>query len=378
MESSFSGKFTSSGGNTVFAIGSLLSSIIDNASDGIVIMDPAGKILRCNIRFMGIYGTSKSDVLHKNIKEIGDANSENVWRAILEKLKGADQVIFEVEQGECVYEANANVIKSKEGVVFIEAIYRDITERLKHDQQMMVAQKMISVGTLASGIAHDIRNTLLTLQSFVDYIENTCLPIVPEIRDVLPIMRREIKNGAATVSELLKFASNQDPVFELLDLNDIVNRVGLMCSKTLTHAKLKVKQRQDVLMILGNDHMLMQALTNLVINAYDAIATNDGTITITTDAVLKDMGDRGRVRAAMLSVADTGIGIARDHIQRIFDAYFTTKGNETSRSGSGLGLVMVHRAVKKHGGEITVESVLGKGSVFTIYIPIATETQGAA
>jgi signal transduction histidine kinase len=256
--------------------------------------------------------------------------------------------------------------------IFIEnaQLFSDLKKTLSElkqaQDQIIQAEKLRAMGEMASGVAHDFNNVLaailgniqLLLHSFDHYGPN-------EIRERLKTIEKASKDGAETVRRIQDFTGRRrDKEFIPLFLNDIVNEVAAIteprwkdqAQKKEIHIEL-IKHLGEVSPILGNPSELREVLTNILFNAVDAMPQG-GKIIFSTQP-----HSEGWVE---LRIADTGIGMTEEVKRRIFDPFFTTKGV----TSSGLGMSVSYGIIKRHGGEILIESELGKGTTFILHLPI--------
>ena len=251
---------------------------------------------------------------------------------------------------------------------------RQVEEEKKRLQaQLQQAQKMEAIGTLAGGIAHDFNNILTTVLGYSDLIlidEN----LSPEVAKKVRVIETAARKASSLVSKLLSFARRGSIEPVPFDINQVVNETVEMLSRIISN-DITIKRSFNVRIppVMGDVNQVEQILMNLIINAKDAISGN-GEITISTSTVeLSSEGfslpaDIRKGQYVKLSVSDTGKGIPEEHRERIFEPFFTTQG---VGKGTGLGLAMVYGIVKEHGGYITVDSEIGVGTTFDIYLPVA-------
>jgi signal transduction histidine kinase len=250
------------------------------------------------------------------------------------------------------------------------ALRNELEERERLEEQLRHAQKMEAVGQLAGGIAHDFNNLLTVIRmSHTTLAETVALP--GEARDALRDASDASDRAAALTQDLLAFSRKQALQRTEVAASDILGSVERMVRRVAEAGiRLEVRATPEVGVVLADRHQIEQVLLNLAINACDAMG-NRGTLTISADAVELSGGDAGRhpMRAGTyvrVMVTDTGTGMDEVTRRSVFEPFFTTK--EVGR-GTGLGLAVAHGIVTQHGGQIDVESELGKGSTFTVLLP---------
>jgi len=360
----------------------ILQTLYDNANDGIVTMDVNGLIINVNEKAMEMYGFSKEQMLGLNISLLEMEKNKNLWEERMQRLIEGESLIFETEHyrkdgSTIVVEVSAKAIRVG-GDTFIQSILRDITEKKRLRSQLLHAQKMESIGTLAGGMAHDFNNILSAILGFTDIILHDESP-TPSIADKLRVVESSARKGSVLISKLLSFSRRGHMDAVTFNMNDIIEEMtemlGRLIPKTIT---VKTELNRDVPAISGDVSQIEQMVMNLVINARDAMP-DGGTIRIKTTIASLDDGSLpilAGIRSGSyvhLSIRDTGVGIPEGYLDRIYEPFFTTKD---VGKGTGLGLAMVYGIVKDHKGYITVESEQGKGTVFHVYLPTG-EAPGA-
>ena len=233
-------------------------------------------------------------------------------------------------------------------------------EELKRSQDIISrADRLSALGTLAAGIAHEIRNPLVAIQTFFQLAPDR-LADEEFFTSFLSMTSNEVKRISDLITELLSFARSPTRSLALLNLNDTVDRVVTLLDPEARKHRLKLRRdlASDLPSVLADADQIKQVLINLVLNAIQATQAG-GAVTVTSRPLRhKD------VPGAQLEITDTGVGMARDQLDHIFDPFFTTKDK-----GTGLGLAIVHQIVREHGGTIVVNSCPGGGTTFLIDLP---------
>ncbi len=267
---------------------------------------------------------------------------------------------------------------------FIDGVLFDITEarrveeeRLKLVDQLRQVQKLEAVGTLAAGIAHDVRNVLTAVLGSVDVAE-TCRGDEGKLLGALDDVRSAATECGRVVDSLVTFTRRESSQMAALDLAAVVRRAIPLMRPTLPDSiKVTTDVRAEQAFVWGNASHLHQVLLNLALNARDAMP-DGGTLRVSLDlpptggANGSDIDAEGLVR---LIIEDTGVGMPRDVRERAFEPFFTTK---TRERGTGLGLAMVHGIIQEHRGDITIDSHVGRGTRFTITLPRCRPPSGGA
>jgi PAS domain S-box-containing protein len=251
----------------------------------------------------------------------------------------------------------------------------DVTERLNLEAQLRQAQKMESVGQLAAGVAHDFNNILTIIQGHAGLL-NSESKLDPDLAESTRQIAIAAERAANLTRQLLMFSRKQIMQPQLLNLNEVITNVSKMV-RALTGEQVALKRQfmDELPPIYADAGMMEQILVNLSVNARDAMPRG-GTLTVMTHFVEIDQGYVHRHPEAKpgnfvcLSVSDTGHGMDAATLARVFEPFFTTK--EIGK-GTGLGLATVYGIVKQHQGWAEVESQVGQGTTFKVYLPVATK-----
>ena len=255
----------------------------------------------------------------------------------------------------------------------IVGMAEDITDRRQLEEQFRQAQKMEAIGQLAGGVAHDFNNILAAIMMQAD-MAGSVDGIPQEAADYLDDIRGAAERAANLTRQLLAFSRRQVMQPRSLDINESVNSLGKMLTRLLGEdVRLQMNLHPAPIGLQADAGMLDQVLLNLVVNARDAMPSG-GRITIGTALRQVTAEEASEIegaapgRYACLSVSDTGGGIAPENLERIFDPFFTTK---EAGKGTGLGLATVFGIVCQHGGWVTVDSAVDKGTTFEVFLPAA-------
>jgi signal transduction histidine kinase len=240
---------------------------------------------------------------------------------------------------------------------------REEIQRL-HRTQFSRAEHLATLGELAAGLAHEIRNPLAGISGVIEIIGRDLPPQSPA-REVLKEVRHEVQHINRIVTDLLDTARPKPAQFRLEDLNATAEHTVVFARQQVHSRPIQIELvRDDSLPPVQHDHrQIHQVLLNLVLNGIQAI---DG-----SGQVRMQLGRRGEF--ATVSVSDSGKGISPEHLPNIFRPFFTTKGH-----GTGLGLSLAQRMIEDHGGRIEVQSRLGEGTVFTVFLPLLSAAAAPA
>jgi two-component system, cell cycle sensor histidine kinase and response regulator CckA len=255
----------------------------------------------------------------------------------------------------------------------------DVSERLSLEAQLRQSQKMDSIGQLAGGIAHDFNNLLTVINGHASLLLASEKPS-PKGADSLKEIVEAGKRASALTRQLTTFSRKQEFHPQVVDLNEVVNHITKMLRRILGEdVALQADFSPGLPSIKADLGMIEQVLLNLAVNSRDAMPRG-GQLRIQTSAVTLDPAaaqqnpEAAPGRFVRLSFSDSGCGIAPENLGRIFEPFFTTKGLDR---GTGLGLATVYGIVKQHQGWITVQSRLGEGTSFQIFLPASNERGGA-
>ncbi len=358
------------------------ASMIDEATDAILVRDLEGRITYWNRGAATLYGWSAEeaigqsarDLLHSEPAAFNDATtlvlSDGAWSGELKKTtRTGDEVTVD---------ARWTLLRDEIGAPkSVLSINTDVTERRKLEAQFFRAQRMESIGTLAGGIAHDLNNLLAPIVMAVSVLKK--FEKREKMLAVLTNIERSAKRGTELVKQVLSFGRGIEGSRVPVRLVDITSEIEAIISSTFPkNIILEEDLASDLQLVVGDPTQLNQVLLNLCVNARDAMPDGGRLMISGKNASIDEQYasmNRGvsAGRYVVLSVADEGCGMPKEVMDRVFDPFFTTK--DTGK-GTGLGLSTVSGIVRSHSGFINVHSEVGVGSVFRIYLPAAAELHG--
>ena len=360
-----------------------LFTAIEQATDAIFITDLQGNIQYVNPAFERITGYTKEDVHGEKPSLFRSEEYDAVYIQRLQETLARGENwggrLTKRRKDGTPYEEDVTVTPVRDAsgtIVNFVGVKRDVSREAQLQRQLLQAQKMEAVGTLAGGIAHDFNNLLQAITGYSELLMGGKKQGDPEFDDLKRIYDSS-KRGADLVKSLLLFSRKVQPELRPVDLNHEIVEVQKLLSHTITKTiKIDLRLSGKLESILGDTSQIGQVLMNLGVNARDAMP-DGGTLTIETTNVQLDK-DYCAVHPevepgpyVLLAVSDTGQGIDKETLSQIFDPFFTTK--EVGK-GTGLGLATVFGIVKQHGGQITCYSEPGQGTTFKIFFPaIQTE-----
>ena len=370
-------------------------SIIENIEEGYFELDLKGNLIFHNNSVCKIAGYDPEELRGINYKEYSNQQvSENMFKVFNQMFRTkkptmiADfEIITKAGNTMQIDLSAAPIIDDNSKVIGFRGLMRDISERnraelerRKLEEKLQQAQKMKAIGTLAGGVAHDLNNILSGIVSYPDLILMD-LPSDSPLIEPIHTIRESGKKAAAIVQDLLTLARRGVSVSEVMNLNDLVSEYlsSPQFEKLKSyHPNVKVESQLDsaLLNVMGSPVHLSKTVMNLVSNAAEAMPEG-GSIEIKTKNKYIDLPINGNDDVVegdyiVLTVSDSGIGIAPDDINRIFEPFYTKK--VMGRSGTGLGMAVVWGTVEDHKGYIHIESEEGKGTTIELYFPVTRET----
>jgi two-component system NtrC family sensor kinase len=351
-----------------------MNKIVQSSPDSITATDMKGNILIYNQAAEETLGYKASEVIGKmNISKI---YPEGLARKVMQMLRSEEYggvgrlnsypMVYVRRDGEVVegnlsaaiiYDANGKEIASVGSFV-------DLTDRLKMEralrdtqEQLLQSEKLAAMGRLTSQIAHELNNPLYGIMNTLELLKTEIAPDNKR-RKILEMALSETIRLSDLLRKMLSFSKPDQEERHPVDINSVLDEILLLHEKQLKENDINIKSKfaKDIGLVNASKNQLRQVFLNMVANARDAMP-NGGTFTVTT------CEDSNKV---FVEINDTGIGIRKENIDRIFDSFFTTKGEV---KGVGLGLSVCYGFIKDHGGDIEVESQEGVGTTFTITLP---------
>ncbi|MFB2897757.1 PAS domain S-box protein [Aerosakkonemataceae cyanobacterium BLCC-F50] len=351
------------------------AALLDIATDAIFVKDINSKILFWNQGAQRLYGWTAAEAIGKNTHDFlykNPINRQQIQQTLLAKGEWQGELRQVTKTGkEIIVESRWTLVYDEAGnPKSILVVNTDITEKKQLEAQFLRAQRMESLGTLASGIAHDLNNILAPILMAVQLLE---LQLKDErSMRLLPILKNNAKRGAELVKQVLSFGRGIEGDRTIVQIRHLIAEIRHIAKETFPKSiELSIDLSAELSTVLGDATQLHQVLMNLCVNARDAMP-NGGTLTICAENIWIDehyakLNIDAQVGSyIVLTIADTGMGIPGEIIDRIFEPFFTTK--ELGK-GTGLGLSTVMGIIKSHGGFINVYSELGKGTEFKVYLP---------
>ena len=358
----------------------LLNVTLRSIGDGIITADIDAKIVLINKVTEKMTGWSQSEAVGRPIEEVFNIIDEETGRP-------ANNLINEViSTGRTVTLANHTVLIARDGtrygiedsgapifdkeseVIGAVLVYRDVTEKRRVAEDLLKVKKLESLGILAGGIAHDFNNILAAILGNISLALTTTDP-KDENYELLQESEKASLRAKGLTQQLLTFSKGGDPVKKIAAIDDVVkDSAGFVLH--VSNVRIDFNFAESLWPAEIDSGQISQVIQNIIINAGQAMP-DGGSIAIDCSNYGLESSETIPLRPGnyiKIVIKDQGFGIPADSLEKIFDPYFTTK-----EKGSGLGLAITHSIVSKHGGYISVDSELGQGTIFTIYLPASQE-----
>ena len=354
------------------------AALLDKAQDAILVRDLEHRIIYWNKSAERMFGWSAAEAVGRNSLELISKHDGpkflEALQATLAKGEWKGELCQTTKSGGVVtVEGRWTLVRDAQGSAkSILVLATDITERKRLDAQFLRAQRLESIGALASGIAHDLNNILAPIMMSVHLLQES----VTNERDarLIETLRTGVQRGADMVKQILSFTRGEQGARCAIHLKHVIYEVSKITRETFPRKiQIKTSVANDLWPVLADTTQLHQVLMNLCLNARDAMPEG-GTLTIQAENLLLDPQSAERPPEAragsylVVTVEDTGDGIPPEIVANIWEPFFTTKA---PGQGTGLGLSTVANIIKGHGGFIRLESQPGQGSRFRIFLPAA-------
>jgi PAS domain S-box-containing protein len=344
-------------------------ALIDDASEGILLADLKGNLLEANKKMIYLLGYSLDELLGLNLVNIHPAEElERIQAAFEDNIVNhygqLNNTLLLCRDGKKIPVDITGTLVRYAGKAVIQAIYKDISERRKIEEERLLLSKLESLGGLAGGIAHDFNNILTAILGNIGLaiLEGQ---IAPKVLDRLSQAEQACLRAQALSRQLLTFAKGGTPIKKIISIGKLLKEsVGLNLSGSKSRGELSIPD--DLWSVEADEGQISQVISNLLINA-DQAMPGGGVIKIKAENILVEDEPNlpiAKGKCVKLTITDEGTGISSKYLDKIFDPYFSTK-----QKGSGLGLTTAYSIIKNHNGHISVESQLGVGTTFQIYFP---------
>ena len=364
-------------------------NILDGIEEGYFEVDHRGSPVFFNEAMSKILGYSADELMAKNFREYTNPKTAQkltrIFSTIYETGRPARVLNYEVitkDGTKKILYLSASLMRDADRKpIGFRGIIQDVTDQLIAEKQreqlanqMLHAQKMEAIGTLAGGIAHDFNNLLMGFQGNLSLMLMDVDPKHPHY-DYLMNMEDYVKRGSELTQQILGFARGGKYEVKATDLNELLEKSSEMFSRTRKEIPIHKQFQMDLWPVEVDRGQIEQVLLNMFVNAWQAMPTG-GKLFLETENLILGENNRQKHYAlepgkyVRISVTDTGVGMDKSTRERIFEPFFTTK--EVGR-GTGLGLASAYGIIKNHNGIIDVESEIDQGTTFKIYLPISNK-----
>ena len=360
------------------------AALLNIATDAILVRDLQSKILFWNQGAERFYGWKAEEALGQDASKLlyksDSSQFQKAYRCLIAEGEWYGEIDQVTKAGKAVLVASRWTLMRDEDAKpkSILVVSTDITEKKQLEAQFLRIQRMESIGTLASGIAHDLNNILTPILATAQLLKIRLVQEDERTQRMLEIVEVNTKRGAALIKQVLSFARGVEGKQTILQIKHLIREIQQIAEETFPKSiEVYNYTSPNLWTITGNVTQLHQVLMNLCVNARDAMP-NGGKLSISAENFVVDenyarMNLDAKVGSyIVVTLTDTGTGIPAEMVDRIFEPFFTTK--EVGK-GTGLGLSTVIGIVKSHGGFINVTSVMGEGTEFKVFLPAATNSE---
>jgi hypothetical protein len=354
----------------------ILPQLIDSLSDAVVVVDRAQRVVAANRRYLEAFGLNRADLVGSACKDVlhcpevtsGPGPNRCAACDVIEQRRPQRRLrsLPDATGAQRRWEASFNPILDPGGEVsHIVEVWRDITDRSELESQLSHGERLASLGMLAAGVAHEINNPLASVMAGIESLSRwmkRCrleAAAAAEAAEVLAVIEQEITRCRETTDKLMLLAQPYSVAPSWVRLNQAARDTVSLLRFQMRKQGVEVVEEldPDLPEIWAKETGMRAVCMNLMMNAVHAMPAG-GTLRVVT---------AGRESSVALTVEDTGPGIAPQHLDRIWDPFFTTK---PMGQGTGLGLSITQRIVSRHGGTIRVENLPGRGARFVVELPI--------
>ena len=341
-----------------------LQTLFDSITDYIVVLDRDKNIVMANKKVASLQNTTPNRILGKKCFSM-DSNATSVCKGcIVDKTwKTLEPEYMERTQGKKIFQMWTYPMLNLDGdLEYVIEYSRDVTDQKSFERKLIQAEKLATIGLLASGVAHELRNPLNIIETARYYLQDVLKNEDENLESKLQIIKRNVTRASNIINNLLEFSRHSQKDRELIDVNLIIDKTLSLIDKDLRSQNIEVtKIYEEIPKAYLNIDSLKQVFLNIIINAIHAMPEG-GELTIQTKFF-----DGEWIKVKLL---DTGTGIPKENLNNIFTPFFTTK--ELGK-GTGLGMYVSHSIIKRENGEILVDSIEGEGTTFTVLLPVKND-----
>ena len=353
--------------------------LFENAPDIYLSVSRGHVVLGCNTTGAAMLGTRKEDLVGRPFERLFAEDRRDAVRELVDSmftegrgLRNAEEQMVRADGAQFPATLNSSLVFDEKGAtVNARIVARDISDRKMMEAALLHAQKIDSIGNLAGGIAHDFNNILAAVLGSASIMRRR-LTEKSKLYKYVAIIESSARRGSSLTRQLLTFARKTETNVVPVDINTLIEETLHLFQRSVTkEIDVVTHLATESVTVSGDDGQIQQALLNIFLNARDAMP-DGGTLTIGTAVTIADAHTVSQFSSikpgpfVVITITDTGRGIERSIQNRVFEPFFTTKD-----SGTGLGLSVVYGVVQSHGGFINLESEVGRGSTFSVYLPRA-------
>ncbi len=339
-----------------------LENVFEALREGVLILDPEGNVTFANHAGIGLFGFNESSFVGQNIEQLVRGFD---WKSLAhpERVVSRDMEIFYPENRFLNFYLSpiSSEITEDAGNIGFVMLVRDETEIRRNAEEELESEKLNALTLLAAGVAHEIGNPLNSMDIHMQLLARKLKKLPNDDREPLlkhlETAQNEIRRLDGILKQFLQAVRPTAPKREMVKLHDILRETLALLEVELEqrHTKVSLDLTSNEPLLSLDKGQVHQALYNLIRNASQALPASDGQISISSETTPYEV---------RISIADNGSGISPEHMGSLFEPYKTTKS-----SGTGLGLIIVRRILREHGGEIEIDSEEGKGTTVTLFFP---------
>lgn len=365
------------GGGSQVDAANMLRIALEAVPCGILMVDSQSRITLINDQIEGLFGYSPEELIGQSMNMLIPQRLRDRHRFLQENYfaypdsrpmgSGRELSGLRRDGSEFPVEVGLSVVNTVEGCFVLSTVV-DISERRRLQAALVHSQKMDALGQLASGVAHDFNNVLMSISGCMNLLQ--AKHVVSESGKRLILEgQRAVKRGVSLTSRLLAFSRETPLATEIIDINRLIDEMKDLMTRTVDKGcRMSFRLGADLWPVKGDRQQIELALINLIINARDAMMSQAATITIETQNALVagTLDGIATGEYVVLKVIDTGCGIPPNLLSRVIEPFYTTK---PPGKGTGLGLSMVHGVMHQLGGGLRIASTVGVGTTVSIYLP---------
>ncbi len=357
-----------------------LAVTLRSIGDGVISTDREGRIILMNRMAENLTGRRQEQALGKSLESVFHIIDENTGERAEDPVKkvldtegsinlSEQTILVGADGSERVIADSAAPIRDRESkVIGVVIVFRDVTQKRKLESELMRTEKLESIGILAGGIAHDFNNILTAILANIS-MSRMLVKDMPKLDSRLEEAEKACGRAKSLTRQLLTFTKGGTPLKSAISIKNLV-RESCLFALHGSNVDCEFDFQEDIWPVEVDEGQISQVIHNLVINS-DQAMPQGGTLHVKVENIeLKEHTWLAPGPYTLTTVADEGVGIPQDYLEKIFDPFFTTK-----EKGSGLGLATSYSIVHQHDGHIEVCSQPGKGTIFTIYLPAVPQKQ---